>query len=175
MTARPAPRAGTPRKRDAVTARVPRGVTTRGAAVRDVALRPAAVGATTFGVDFGCLTMRGAAFCRVTVLGAVRRGVTMRGAIFCGVTTRCCVRRGVAYVEPTFAPPLAAGPCAAEPLVAELLAGEPDVRPERLSFVALYSLAVAVRKTPCWYRCALARHSTRQRQTELSRRVSSRR
>jgi hypothetical protein len=51
--------------------------------------------------------------------------------------------------------PLAAGLRVVEPLVAELrvvelLAGEPDVRPERLSFAALYSLAVAVRKNQCW-------------------------
>jgi len=59
MTVRPAPRVGTPRKRDAVTALVPRGVTTRGAAAGDTTLRPAAVGATTFGVAFGCVPTRG--------------------------------------------------------------------------------------------------------------------
>ena len=72
-------------------------------------------------------------------------------------------------MEPTFAEPLVAEPLAAGLPAVELLAGEPDVRPERLSFVALYSLAVAVRKTQCWYPCALARHSTGQRQSELPR------
>ena len=38
---------------------------------------------------------------------------------------------------------------AAELIAVELLAAEPGVRPARLSFAALYSLAAAVRKNQC--------------------------
>src|SRR6185295_18512803 len=112
MTARPAPRVGTPRKRDAVTVLAPRGVTTRGATAGDTTLRPAA-GATVFGVVFGCLTARDVAFgcvtvrdvafgclttrdvtfdC-VTVRGAARCGAATRGAALCGAA-RCGATRG---------------------------------------------------------------------------------
>ena len=57
-------------------------------------------------------------------------------------------------VEPRAAELLAGEPRAAEllavePRAAELLAAEPGVRPARLSFAALYSLAAAVRKNQC--------------------------
>jgi hypothetical protein len=63
---------------------------------------------------------------------------------------------------------LAAKLHAVELLAVELLAAEPGVRPARLSFVALYSLAAAVRKNQCYSRAALALHSARKMQTQQS-------
>src|SRR6188474_2544418 len=111
MTARPAPRVGTPRRRDVVTV-LTRGVTTRGAAAGDTTLRPAA-GATVFGavfgcftardvpfgcvtvrdVAFGCLTSRDVTFGCVTARGAARCGAATRGADLCGAA-RCGATRG---------------------------------------------------------------------------------
>jgi hypothetical protein len=56
---------------------------------------------------------------------------------------------GPLVVERLAAGPLVVEPLVVEPLVVELLAAEPSVRPARLSFAALYSLAAAVRKNQC--------------------------
>ena len=79
---------GTPRKRDAVTVLVPRGVTTRGAAAGDTTLRPPAVGATAFEVALGCLTARDVAFGCLTAREVVFDCLTARVAAFGCLTAR---------------------------------------------------------------------------------------
>jgi hypothetical protein len=102
MTVRPAPRAGTPRKRDVVTVLVPFGVITRAAAAGDTTLRPLAVGPTTFDVDFRCLISRVVAFDCLTAREVVFGCVATREVAFGCRTTRevavgCLTTREVAF------------------------------------------------------------------------------
>jgi len=91
MTVRPAPRAGALRKRDAVTALVPRGVMTRAALAGAVAVRPAVFCRPALRVVFCCVTAREFTFDfdRVTV----RDRVTARVVVFGVEVTRDGVRR----------------------------------------------------------------------------------